>query len=136
MIHLLKLGELKSKEPAIVKARAQTSVKLSRKCAGWLSEEDPALAEHSALDLFTTLCKRFELVLTRHLSRLFSRDAPIDLLEAFALCLIDEIAGVVSVRSIAPEPCVRNTEVPDVDTHAIAACERVTEGTHLTFTNF
>lgn len=60
-IHQLKIDHPKAKDFAIVKEKESTSIKTSRKCVGWLSEDAPPLAEHSALDLLLAICKRFPL---------------------------------------------------------------------------
>ena len=55
----LKLGQ--AKDYSIVKTLEQASIKQSRKVFGWQTDEKAALAEHSAMDLFLALCKRYPL---------------------------------------------------------------------------
>ena len=55
----LKLGE--SKDYSIIKTKEKTCIKQSRKTFGWQTDDKAAMAEHSALDLFLALCKRYPL---------------------------------------------------------------------------
>jgi hypothetical protein len=61
LFHPLKLGQPKAKDCSIVRAKDKTSIRQSRKASAWPTEEKAVLAEHSGIDLFMALCKRYPL---------------------------------------------------------------------------